>query len=39
MASIFYATKLKGLKLLASLETKPEDSEFVRKFKKGENQL
>jgi hypothetical protein len=34
MAHILYETKLRGLKLLISLETKPEDSEFVRNLKK-----
>ena len=33
MAPTFHATKLRGLKLLSSLETKPGNSEFVRNFK------
>jgi len=39
IARTLSATKLKGLKFLSSLETKPEDSEFVRNFKKRENLL
>jgi hypothetical protein len=35
MAPTLYATKLRGLKLLSSLETKPENSEIVPNLKKG----
>jgi len=35
MAPTLYATKMRELKLLSSLETKPEDSEFVRNLKIG----
>jgi hypothetical protein len=35
MAPTLYATKMRGLELLSSLETKPEDSEFVRNLKIG----
>jgi hypothetical protein len=39
MAPTFYKMKLSGLKLLSFFETKPDDSEFIRNFKKRENQL
>jgi len=39
IAPAFYATKMRGLKFVPSLKTKPEDSQFVRNFKRREIKL
>jgi len=39
IARALYATKMRGLKFVSSLKTKPEDSQFVRNFKKREIKL